>query len=148
MNTLKLLVVSALVAVSAAGCAITRVCNSDGGIEILQEENGKTDVRIDDICFRDGLAVEDIALRRNSVGILTATIVVRNTLVDMDDHNRMDPFAMQYKVTWFDAGGMAVAPDLSLWEQMRLDGGATESIKVAAPTKEATRFVLRIKHVR
>lgn len=148
MNTVKMLGALVLAAVSISGCTVTRICNSDGGIEIMQDENGKTDIRIDDICFRDWLAVEDVALVRNVGGILTATVSVRNTLTDKDDYYRMDKFKVQYKATWFDANGMAIMSDLSLWIPIDLGGGDSVPIKLAAPTKEATRFVLRIKHAR
>ena len=149
MKILKLLVVAAMASVSLFGCTSTRICNSDGGIEIMVDEKGKTDIRIDDVCFRDWLAVEDIAPpRRNSGGILTSTVSIRNTLTDKNDYYRMDKFKVQYKATWFDADGMAILPDLSLWIPIDLGGGDSKSIKLAAPTKEASRFVLRIKHVR
>ena len=148
MKTLKILAASTLAAASITGCTFTRVCNSDGGVEIMRDEDGSQEIRVDDVCFRDWLAVEVTALRRNAHGILTADVHVRNTLVDKDDYCRMDKFKLQYKATWFDAGGMAVLPDLSLWVQCELGGGDLEPIKVAAPTKEATRLVLRIKHVR
>lgn len=149
MNALKTLVVMTLVAVSFSGCTSTRICNSDGGMEVMVDETGKTDIRIDDVCFRDWLAVEDIVPpRRNAGGILTSTISIRNTLTDKDDYYRMDKFKVQYKATWFDANGMSVMPDLSLWMPVDIGGGDSMQIKLAAPTKKATRFVLRIKHVR
>ena len=148
MNALKTLVVMTLVAVSFFGCTSTRICNSDGGMEVMVDGTGKTDIRIDDICFRDWLAVEDVALSRNAGGILTATVSVRNTLTDKDDYYRMDKFKVQYNATWFDANGMDVTPDLSLWMPIDMGGGDSVQIKLAAPTKRATRFVLRIKHVR
>ena len=148
MNALKTLVVLTLVVVSISGCTSTRICNSDGGMEVMVDEKGKADIRIDDVCFRDWLAVEDVALFRNAGGILTATVSVRNTLTDKDDYYRMDKFKVQYKATWFDADGMAILPDLSLWIPVDLGGGDSKSIKIAAPTKEASRFLLRIKHVR
>ena len=148
MRILRPLLVAAMATAALFGCTSTRICNSDGGIEIARDEIGETDIRIDDVCFRDWLAVEDVATARNAGGILTATVRVRNTLTDKDDYYRMDKFKVQYKATWFDAGGMAVLPDLSLWIPIDLGGGDSVPIKLAAPTKEATRFVLRIKHVR
>ena len=148
MKTIKILAALALAAASTIGCTFTRVCNSDGGMEIMRDEGGGQEIRIDDVCFRDWLAVEVTALRRNALGILTASVHVRNTLTDKDDYYRMDKFNVQYKVTWFDAGGMPVLPDLSLWIQKDIGGGDSEPIEIAAPTKEATRFVLRIKHGR
>ena len=148
MNALKTLVVLTLVAMSISGCTSTRICNSDGGMEVMVDEKGKTDIRIDDVCFRDWLAVENVALFRNAGGILTATVSVRNTLTDKDDYYRMDKFKVQYNATWFDANGMAVMPDLSLWIPVDMGGGDSMPIKLAAPTKKATRFVLRIKHFR
>ena len=149
MKIINLLAVVAMAAVSFSGCTSSRTCNSDGGMEVMVDEKGKVDIRIDDVCFRNWLAVEDIAPpRRNAGGILTSTVRVRNTLTDKDDYYRMDKFKVQYKATWFDADGMAVLPDLSLWIQKDIGGGDSEPIEIAAPTKEATRFVLRIKHVR
>ena len=114
----------------------------------MRDEDGSQEIRIDDVCFRDWLAVEVTALRRNALGILTAAVHIRNTLTDKDDYYRMDKFKVQYKATWFDANGMAVLPDLSLWIPIDLGGGDSVPINLAAPTKEASRFVLRIKHVR
>lgn len=148
MKIIKILSALALAATSTMGCTFTRVCNSDGGMEIMRDEDGSQEIRIDDVCFRDWLAVEVTALRRNALGILTAAVHIRNTLTDKDDYYRMDKFKVQYKATWFDADGMAVLPDLSLWIQKDIGGGDSEPIEIAAPTKEATRFVLRIKHVR
>ena len=148
MKILKLFVVASMAMGSLLGCTSTRICNSDGGMEVAVDEAGKADIRIDDVCFRDWLAVEVTAFRRNAFGILTADVDIRNTLTDKNDHYRLDKFKVQYKATWFDAGGMAVLPDLSLWVDRELGGGDLEPIKIVAPTKEATRFVLRIKHVR
>lgn len=148
MKIIKILSALALAATSTIGCTFTRVCNSDGGMEIMRDEDGSQEIRIDDVCFRDWLAVEVTALRRNALGILTAAVHIRNTLTDKDDYYRMDKFKVQYKATWFDANGMAVLPDLSLWIPIDLGGGDSVPINLAAPTKEASRFVLRIKHVR
>ena len=148
MKIIKILAALALAATSTIGCTFTRVCNSDGGLEIMRDEDGSQEIRIDDVCFRDWLAVEVTALRRNALGILTAAVHIRNTLTDKDDYYRMDKFKVQYKATWFDANGMAVLPDLSLWIPIDLGGGDSVPINLAAPTKEASRFVLRIKHVR
>ena len=148
MKIIKILAALALAATSTIGCTFTRVCNSDGGMEIMRDEDGSQEIRIDDVRFRNWLAVEVTALRRNALGILTAAVHIRNTLTDKDDYYRMDKFKVQYKATWFDADGMAVLPDLSLWIQKDIGGGDSEPIEIAAPTKEATRFVLRIKHVR
>ena len=148
MKIIKILSALALAATSTIGCTFTRVCNSDGGMEIMRDEDGSQEIRIDDVCFRDWLAVEVTALRRNALGILTAAVHIRNTLTDKDDYYRMDKFKVQYKATWFDANGMAVLPDLSLWIPIDLGGGDSVPINLAAPTKEASRFVLRIKHFR
>ena len=148
MKIIKILSALALAATSTIGCTFTRVCNSDSGMEIMRDEDGSQEIRIDDVCFRDWLAVEVTALRRNALGILTAAVHIRNTLTDKDDYYRMDKFKVQYKATWFDANGMAVLPDLSLWIPIDLGGGDSVPINLAAPTKEASRFVLRIKHVR
>ena len=148
MKIIKILSALALAATSTIGCTFTRVCNSDGGMDIMRDEDGSQEIRIDDVCFRDWLAVEVTALRRNALGILTAAVHIRNTLTDKDDYYRMDKFKVQYKATWFDANGMAVLPDLSLWIPIDLGGGDSVPINLAAPTKEASRCVLRIKHVR
>ena len=139
------LVVMALV---SGGCRMTEICDSTGGMEVVQSEGGTAEVRADDPCFREWLGVESAVVTRAANGFLTAQVVLRNIHKDLDDNGREDDFDAQCQVRWFDANGVAVQPDLAAWHRMTWHGGEALPIKAVAPTPEASRYVLRLRHVR
>ena len=137
-----------MVALAICGCRITRVCNSDGGMEISQVEGGVSHVRSGDTCFKDGLSVESLQLKRNSLGFLSASVMLRNHHGDPEDYNREDTFSFEYKFAWFDKSGMEILPDSCSWVRKDIGGGATENLSMTAPIKEATSMILRLRHAR
>jgi len=144
------LLVSAVcvVAFVFCGCRVTRVCNSDGGMEISQAEGGSPSVRSADVCFKDGLSIESTRLSRNNLGFLEATVILRNRHGDPSDYNREDSFFFEYKFSWFDKSGMEIMPESYSWTRWDMDGGATKNFSETAPIKEATSMILRLRHVR
>ena len=146
MKCMLIVVVAALIAVG--GCRITKVCNSDGGMEIAQSENAAAEIRSSDVCFSDGLSVEKTTLVRNKLGFLTSTVTVRNRHGDPEDNGREDPFSFRYRFMWLNANGAEVLPGDSIWRVMKLGGGASERISDTAPSKEAVSYVLRFGHSR
>ena len=133
---------------SLCGCRVVRVCNSDGGMEISQAEGTVPNIRSVDTCFRDGLSVESALLKRNGLGFLVSSVTVRNRHGDPDDYDREDPFAFEYRFTWFDSGGIEVLPDSTSWIRMKVGGGSTAQLSMTAPTKGSTAMVLRLRHAR
>ena len=118
-------------------------------MEVSQAEGAKScNVRISDICFEEGVAVEQSRLCRNAAGFLVATVTLRNTMVDNDDFDRRDPFTIQYRAKWFDANGIEVLPDSTSWVREKMKGGLTTTLTFAAPSREAVRFVLQLSHAR
>ena len=81
-----------VVAFAICGCRITRVCNSDGGMEISMLDGGPQGIRAVDTCFKDGLSVESKSLIRNKLGFLVASVMVRNLHGDPEDYDREDVF--------------------------------------------------------
>lgn len=142
------LIVAVVAMIAAVGCRITKVCNSDGGMEIAQSEGAVADVRSSDACFSDGLSIEKTVLVRNKLGFLTSTVTVRNLHGDPEDDGREDAFTFRYRFRWLDSNGAEVLPDASIWRVMKLGGGASKPISDTAPSKEAVSCVLRFSHSR
>ena len=144
------LIVAAVASLAVAGgCRITKVCDSDGGMEIAQAENAAAEIRpSNDVCFRDGLSVERTSLVRNKLGFLTSTVTVRNRHGDPDDYGREDAFSFRYRFMWLDANGAEVLPGSSIWRVKTVGGGASARITDTAPSKEAMSFVLHFSHSR
>lgn len=142
------LVAAAVVLIVSVGCRITKVCNSDGGMEIIQSEGSTAEIRPTDICFRDGLYVEKTSLVRNKLGFLTSTVTVRNRQGDPKDDGREDAFMFRYRFIWLDANGAVVMPGSSIWRVVKLDGGASMPITDTAPSKNAVSYMLCFSHSR
>lgn len=129
------------------GCRMTKVCDSTGGMEVAQTEGCKAEVSVDDPCFREWLSVDSAVVTRAANGFLTAQVVLRNIHKDLDDNWREDDFDAQSQVWWFDANGVAVQPDRASWHRLTWHGGEALPIKAVAPVPEASRYVLRLRHV-
>ena len=142
------LIVAVAALIAAGGCRITKVCNSDGGMEIVQREGAAAEIHASDVCFRDGLSVEKTSLIRNKLGFLTSTVTVRNLHGDPEDDGREDAFAFRYRFMWLDANGAEVLPGASIWRIETLGGGESKPITDTAPAKGAVSFVLRFGHAR
>ena len=134
--------------VPLAGCKVTRICDSAGGMEVSQTEGGRADIRADDSCFADWLSVEPPALSRSGSGILVAGVPIRNVHQDLDDYGREDDFTMQYRFVWFDANGLDLSGDASHWESSTIHGDDREQFTSTAPNAAAVRFVMRMRHAR
>ena len=124
------------------------MCNSDGGMEISQTEGALHSVRSVDVCFNDGLSVESVQLDRNSLGFLAASVTLRNKHGDPEDYDREDAFSFEYKFSWFDKSGMEIMPESNFWRRKDVGGGATETLSMTAPVREAKKMILRLRHAR
>lgn len=140
------LAISALVA-AIGGCNMTRICNSTGGMEVVQAEVGKAEVRVDDQCFREWLAVESAVATRMANGFLTVQVELRNIHRDLDVDGREDDFDAQYQILWFDAKGLSVQSDTAVWRRVTWHGGEIVPVKATAIDASAVRYVLRLQHV-
>ena len=142
------LIIAVVALIVAGGCRITKVCNSDGGMEVTQSESAAAEIRSSDVCFGDGLSVEKTALVRNKLGFLTSTVTVRNRHGDPEDDGREDAFTFRYRFMWLDVNGAEVLPGASIWRVEKLGGGESKPISDTAPSKTAVSFVLRFSHSR
>ncbi len=142
------LIIAAVALIATGGCRITKVCNSDGGMEVVQSESVAAEIRSSDVCFSDGLSVEKTMFVRNKLGFLTSTVTVRNRHGDPQDDGREDAFTFRYKFMWLDANGAEVLPGASIWRVETLGGGMAKPISDTAPSKEAVSCVLRFSHSR
>lgn len=147
-KNLLLMAAACVTAFVMCGCRVTRVCNSDGGMEISQTEGASPSIRSVDVCFKDGLSVESTLLNRNSLGFLAMSVTLRNLHGDPEDYDREDAFSFECKFSWFDNSGMEIMPDSYSWIRKEIGGGATEKLSMTAPAKEATSVILRLRHAR
>ena len=148
MKSIVATLVISFAVLAMTGCRLTRICNSDGGLEVDMREEGKSATRVDDECFGNGLEVEETSLMRNDRGFLVCVVRVRNMRTDLNDMDRRDPFPFQYRFAWLDASGVELQPEASFWRRITLNGGAAESISSTAPSPEAARCVFRARHAR
>ena len=147
MQQFKFFLFSLFVTLGLCGCW-TSPCRSTGGMEISQAEGGQPGQYVDDLCFGEWLRVESALARRAPSGILQAQVNLRNVKKDIDDDGREDDFTAQYEIRWFDAKGFEVLPDSCIWRHLTWHGGETRAIKECAPTPEAVRYVLRLRHAK
>lgn len=135
-------------AVFVGGCKMTKICNSTGGMEVVQTEGELARTNIDDPCFREWLTVESAVATRTANGFLTAQVELRNVHKDLDDDGREDDFDAQYQIRWLDAKGLTVQPDATTWRRVTWHGGETHPLMATAPDVSAVRYILWLRHVR
>lgn len=148
MNKQMVIVAAACAIMPFAGCKMTRVCGSTGGMEVAQTEGGRATIRVDDPCFNEWLSVEGAVLRRTGSGFLQAGVNIRNFHTDPCDHDREDDFDMQYRFSWFDGDGMDVSADAAHWTSVTIHGGGSVQLQSTAPTAAAVKYVMRMRHIR
>lgn len=130
------------------GCKVTKICNSTGGMEVVQSEGELARTNVDDPCFREWLTVESAVAARTANGFLTAQVELRNVHRDLDDDGREDDFDAQYQLLWFDEKGLAVFTDTAAWRRVTWHGGESLLLSATAPDASVVRYVLRLRHVR
>lgn len=148
MKTIVASVLMCVAVLSFTGCTSVKVCQSTGGMEVVQTEGASATVRADDDCFRNWITVEDSVIARSDAGFAIASVRIRNIMVDKDDYGREDDFAMQYMFTWFDVNGVEVQADSAHWVRQTLHGGEAISLSSTAPEVSAAKYVVRLRHVR
>ena len=148
MKTIMSSVLICIAAFSMIGCTSVKVCNSAGGMEVVQSEGGSAKVRADDECFGNWISVDDAVIARSAAGFAIASVRLRNGLTDVDDDNREDDFAMQYMFTWFDGNGVEMNADGAKWMRLTLHGGEAVTFSSTAADGSAVKYVLRLRHVR
>ena len=145
---MKVLWAGGFIALLLVGCKTTRICNSDGGMEVVQGEGSISCVSVDDDCFKEWLVVESSSLKRTDVGFLQSIVQIRNIKADSDDYGRRDDFQLQYQIKWFDVGGAEIMPDTAYWMRKTLHGGESVQFSAVAPDKSAVKFVFHARHIR
>lgn len=148
MRTIMAFVLACIAAFCMAGCTSVKVCNSAGGMEVVQSEGCSAKVRADDECFGNWILVDDAVITRSAAGFAIASVRLRNVLTDADDDNREDDFAMQYMFTWFNGNGVEMNADDAKWMRITLHGGEAETFSSTAADVAAVKYVLRLRHAR
>lgn len=135
MNHLSWLWLGTVLCLAAAGCAST------GGVEIAGGENKIPSIRIDDTSLSDDFEIKEQACpRRSADGFLMVSVSIRNL--------RGSSGKIMYKFDWFEANGMPVAPDSSIWLPRIFQAGAEDTLNATAPDRFAAKYKLRVMRLK
>lgn len=102
---------------------------SEGGAATLQKESRSLGQQV-------GLELQQ--LRRMDDRLELAVKVKSHIAYDQ---------SLQYKIDWFDEGGMPVEPDSAYWQPLILHGGEQKIIRSSAPLSDATSFSFAVRNI-
>ena len=131
------LVVAALRAGLAAGCAAPNTAGVTVGAEMDADGNLQEVLQVDNAKLARQLKVSDLVAGQTKNGLLKASVKLTSTL-------NKDVVA-QSKFAWFDADGAEIDADTDPWRPLVLHGKETRTIQGVAPSANAVAFKLRVR---
>jgi Predicted periplasmic lipoprotein len=102
---------------------------SEGGSAQLQQQSSSLGQRV---------TLELKQLRRQDDRLELALKVKSNIAYDQ---------SLQYKVDWFDEGGMPIEPDRAYWQPLILHGREEKVLRTSAPLSDATSFSFAVREI-
>lgn len=122
-----------LIGVLLTGCASMTdgimLSGSEGGSAQLQQQSSSLGQRV---------TLELKQLRRQDDRLELALKVKSNIAYDQ---------SLQYKVDWFDEGGMPIEPDRAYWQPLILHGREEKVLRTSAPLSDATSFSFAVREI-
>lgn len=122
-----------LVGVLLTGCASRTdgiaLTGSEGGSSKLQQQSSHLGQRV---------VLQLQQLRRQDERLELAVKMKSNIAYDQ---------SLQYKVDWFDEGGMPIEPDHAYWQPLILHGHEEKVIRTSAPLSDATSFSFAVREI-
>ena len=137
MKTGWSLVVAALAAVLAAGCAAPNTSGLTVGIEADADGNLQELLQVDNAKLAKQLRVVDLKVGQTRNGLMKANLKIQSSL------NK--DLTAQSKFAWFDADGAEIDPDGDPWRPLVLHGKETRTVQGVAPNAQAASFKLRLR---
>ena len=131
------LVVAALLAALAAGCAAPNTSGITVGTQPDSEGNLQQVLQVDNAKLAKQLKVEDMTVGQTKNGLMKASVKLTSKL------NKS--VVAQSKFAWFDADGSEIDPDTDPWRPLVLHGKETRTIQGVAPSASAASFKLRVR---
>lgn len=131
------LILAALAAALAAGCAAPNTSGITVGMEADEEGNLQQVLQTDNAKLARQLKVQDMVVGQTKNGLMKVSLKLTSGL-------NKDVVA-QSKFAWFDADGAEIDPDTDPWRPLVLHGKETRTIQGAAPSSSAVSFKLRVR---
>lgn len=133
----SLLIMAAMMAALAAGCASPNTSGTTVGVETDADGNMQEVLQTDNAKLARQLKVDDLTVGQTKNGLMKASVKLTSTL------NK--DVAAQSKFAWFDADGAEIDADTDPWRPLLLHGKETRTIQGVAPNGNATSFKLRVR---
>lgn len=137
MKTGWSLLMAALVAVLAAGCASPNTSGLTVSGETDAEGNLQQMLQVDNAKLARQLVVEDMVVSQTKNGLMKASL-------KLTSHQNKTVIA-QSKFAWFGEDGAEIDPDGDPWRPLVLHGKETRTIQGVAPDSSAVSFKLRVR---
>ena len=131
------LVVAAVAAALAAGCASPNTSGLTVGAEVDEDGNLQQVLQVDNAKLARQLKVDGVVVGETKNGLMKAAVKLTSSL-------NKDMVA-QSKFAWFDAEGAEIDADTDPWRPLALHGKETRTIQGVAPTAAAVSFKLRVR---
>lgn len=137
MNMRGSLVLAALMAALAAGCASPKTSGFTVGAEADADGIMQQVLQTDNAKLARNLKVGDLTTGQTKNGLMKASLTLTSRL------NKT--CVAQSKFAWFDADGAEIDPDSDAWRPLVLNGKETRTIQGVAPNSSAVSFKLRVR---
>lgn len=131
------LVLAALVAALAAGCAAPNTSGITVGAGVDEDGNLQQVLQVDNAKLAKQLKVQDLVVGQTKNGLMKVNVKLTSS--------QNKSIVAQSKFAWFDADGAEIDPDTDPWRPLVLHGKETRSVQGAAPNASATSFRLRVR---
>ena len=131
------LVVAAVAAALAAGCASPNTSGLTVGAEVDEDGNLQQVLQVDNARLARQLQVKDMTVGQTKNGLMKVSVQLTS--------KQNKSIVAQSKFAWFDADGAEIDPDTDAWRPLVLHGKETRTVQGAAPNGSATSFRLRVR---
>lgn len=120
------------------GMLLTGCSSMTDGISLTGSEGGSAKLQQQSSTLGQRVNLELKQLRRQDDRLELAIKVKSNIAYDQ---------SLQYKVDWFDDGGMPVEPERAYWQPLIVHGREEQVLRASAPLSDATSFSFAIREI-
>ena len=120
------------------GVLVTGCSSMTDGISLTGGEGGTAKLQQQSSNLGQRVSLELKQLRRQDERLELAIKVKSNIAYDQ---------SLQYKVDWFDEGGMPVEPECAYWQPLIVHGREEKVLRASAPLADATSFSFTIREI-
>lgn len=122
----------------AAGCSLTSGANVTGRTVTGADGVSRLETKIN---YLNPFLMKQIKVGGIVSGRSGEVMTMQTTLESLSDQTQ----TINYRVTWFDANGVAADRGAASWTPLVISGRSSAFIQSAAPTPAATAFILDLR---